>query len=142
MLKPISILSSLLRHYFDYISQDDNATAKVNAALDARYVCTNNLETSFTNTEDSISPNDLMSFQWQIGCGIVTFSCFSFFFYMGFLSKTFTIHRTAGEGVGYLFNSSLHEYLDISRAVAAVGSPLRIARSRATGNLWLPSAIR
>ena len=27
--------------------------------------------------------------------------------YLGFLSRTFTIHRTAGEGGGYLFNSSL-----------------------------------
>ena len=32
---------------------------------------------------------------------------FFFFFYLGFLSRTFTIHRTAGEGGGYLFNSSL-----------------------------------
>ena len=32
---------------------------------------------------------------------------FCFFFYLGFLSRTFTIHRTAGEGGGYLFNSSL-----------------------------------
>ena len=30
-----------------------------------------------------------------------------FFFYLGFLSRTFTIHGTAGEGGGYLFNSSL-----------------------------------
>ena len=30
-----------------------------------------------------------------------------FFFFLGFLSQTFTIHRTAGEGGGYLFNSSL-----------------------------------
>ena len=29
------------------------------------------------------------------------------FFYQGSLSRTFTIHRTAGEGGGYLFNSSL-----------------------------------
>ena len=29
------------------------------------------------------------------------------FFYLGFLSRTFTIHGTAGEGEGYLFNSSL-----------------------------------
>ena len=29
------------------------------------------------------------------------------FFYLGFLSRTFTIHRAAGEGGGYLFNSSL-----------------------------------
>ena len=31
----------------------------------------------------------------------------TFFFYLGFLSRTFTIHRTAGEGGGYFFNSSL-----------------------------------
>ena len=30
-----------------------------------------------------------------------------FFFYQGFLSRTFTIHRTAGEGGEYFFNSSL-----------------------------------
>ena len=29
------------------------------------------------------------------------------FFYLGFLSWTFTIHRTAVEGGGYFFNSSL-----------------------------------
>ena len=28
---------------------------------------------------------------------------FAFFFYLGFLSRIFTIHRTAGEGRGYLF---------------------------------------
>ena len=30
-----------------------------------------------------------------------------FFFYLGFLSRTFTIHSTPGEGGGYLFNSFL-----------------------------------
>ena len=30
-----------------------------------------------------------------------------FFFYLGFLSQTFTIYRTAGEGGGYFCNSSL-----------------------------------
>ena len=32
---------------------------------------------------------------------------FVFFFYLGFLSRIFTIHGTAGEGGGYVFNSSL-----------------------------------
>ena len=32
---------------------------------------------------------------------------FFFFLNLGFLSQTFTIHGTAGEGGGYLFNSSL-----------------------------------
>ena len=73
---------------------------------------------------------------------------FFFFFYLGFLSRTFTIHGTAGEGGGYLFNSSLplpslHRRLDISRAITAESSPLRIAGSRTrTGNLWFPSATR
>ena len=30
-----------------------------------------------------------------------------FFFYLGFLSRPFTNHRTAGEGGGHFFNSSL-----------------------------------
>ena len=32
---------------------------------------------------------------------------FFFSFYLGFLSRTFTIHKTAGKGGGYHFNSSL-----------------------------------
>ena len=39
-----------------------------------------------------------------------------FFFFLGFLSRTFTIHRTAGEGEGYLFNSSLL-FPPVSRAL-------------------------
>ena len=39
------------------------------------------------------------------------FCCFFLFlfiyFYLGFLSRTVTIHRTAGEGGGYFFESSL-----------------------------------
>ena len=30
-----------------------------------------------------------------------------YFFYLGFLSRTFTIHRTAGKGGGYPFNYSV-----------------------------------
>ena len=32
---------------------------------------------------------------------------YEFFFYVGFLSRTFTIHRTAGKGRGHFINSSL-----------------------------------
>ena len=28
-----------------------------------------------------------------------------YFFYLGFLSRTFTIHRTAGEGRGYYYSA-------------------------------------
>ena len=38
---------------------------------------------------------------------LILMRVFFFFFYLGFLSRTFTIHRTAGEGGGYFFNSSL-----------------------------------
>ena len=71
------IFSGLLIRCFYYIQQDGNSSVEVSEALDARYICTNDLETSFiSNTEESISPNDLMSFQWQIACGMVTLSCF------------------------------------------------------------------
>ena len=33
--------------------------------------------------------------------------CLVFFFYQGFLSQPFTNHKTAGEGGGHLFNSSV-----------------------------------
>ena len=71
-----------------------------------------------------------------------------FFFYLGFLSRTFAIHGTAGEGEGdgiyltplYHFHP-LHRHLGISRAITAGSSPLHIAGSRTrTGNLWFPSA--
>ena len=71
-----------------------------------------------------------------------------FFFYLGFLSRTFTIHGTAGEGEGiyltplYHFHP-LHRHLDISRTITAESSPLHIASSRTrAGNLWFPSASR
>ena len=59
-----------------------------------------------------------------------------FFFYLGFLSRTLTIHRTAGEGEGLFFNSSLPlppalQTMSISRAITAEILPLHIASSRA-----------
>ena len=85
-------------------------------------------------------------------CDVKTFyKCTYFnviFFYLGFLSRTFMIHRTTGEGGGYLFNSSLplpplHRILDISRVIPAESSPLHIAGKRTqTGNLSFPSACR
>ena len=59
-----------------------------------------------------------------------------FFFFLGFLSPTFTIHRTAGEeGEGiyltplYHFHP-IHRHIDISRAITAESSTLHIAGSR------------
>ena len=72
----------------------------------------------------------------------------NFFFYLGFLSRIFTIHGTAREGGGYLFNSSLplppvSRHLHISRTISAESSSLHIASSRdRTGNFWFPSASR
>ena len=66
----------------------------------------------------------------------------SFFFYLGFLLRTFTIHKTAAKGGGYLFNSSLYysyplcRHLNISRVTTAENSPLHVASSRSrTENL-------
>ena len=67
---------------------------------------------------------------------------------LGFLSRTFTIHRTAGEGEAISLNPlhyfhSLHRHLDISQVITAESSPLHLAGSRTgTGNLWFPSASR
>ena len=47
-----------------------------------------------------------------------------FFFYLRFLSQTFTSQRTAGEGGGHFFNFSLPP------PPAAESSPLHIAVSR------------
>ena len=48
---------------------------------------------------------------WLFVFFVVFVFCFSyqvvFFFYLGFLSRALTIRGTAGEGGGYLFNSSL-----------------------------------
>ena len=70
------------------------------------------------------------------------------FFYLGFLSRTFTIHRTAGERGGYFFNYTLpllltFRHLGISRAIIAERSPLRKASSQTwTWNLRFPSESR
>ena len=62
------------------------------------------------------------------------------FFYLGFLSRLFTNHRTAREGRGHFFNSSLplSPALLSSWAITAESSPLHIAGSQTrTVNLWL-----
>ena len=70
----------------------------------------------------------------------------TFFFYLGFLSRPFTHHRTAGEGGGHFFNSSLQlppASQTLTRAITTESSPLHIGSSRSrTGNLWFPSASR
>ena len=65
----------------------------------------------------------------------IYFLTFFFSFYLGFLSRTFTIHRQQGQGEAislsplYHFHP-LHRHLDISRAINAGSSPLHIASSR------------
>ena len=56
-----------------------------------------------------IDEKNLQKFSYQRAyiCLVILHDNFFFFFYLGFLSRTFTIHGTAGEGGGYLFNSSL-----------------------------------
>ena len=67
----------------------------------------------------------------QIISGYVPAKIDSFFFYLDFLSRTFTIHRTAGAiylTPVYHFHL-LHRYLDISWAITAESSPQHIANS-------------
>ena len=78
----------------------------------------------------------LLSFYIGLVSSVLRF----FFFYLGFLSRLFTNHRTAGEGRGHFFNSSLplSPALLSSWAITAESSPLHIAGSRTrTVNLWL-----
>ena len=68
-----------------------------------------------------------------------------FLSYLGFLSQTFTIHRTAGEGDGYLFNSSLplplaSQTLRYQPAITEESSSLHIASRRT--RLWKPCMVQ
>ena len=78
----------------------------------------------------------------------VPFQVFFFFFYLGFVSRTFTDHRTAREVGGHPLTPQYHfdplyRHLGISREITAESSPLHIASSRTrTGNLWFLSASR
>ena len=72
-----------------------------------------------SKSEDRISANSTNC------CSVILF------FYLGFLSQTFTNHRTAveGEGISLIPHYHFHQlcrHLDISRAIAAESSPLHI----------------
>ena len=67
------------------------------------------------------------------------FPSFNFFFYLGFLSRTFT-NREGISLFPHYHLHPLHRHLYISRAITAESSPLHIASSRIqTGNLLFPS---
>ena len=109
----------------------------------------NNFKTSFmktSNYEVVIKPlsNVIRYYGYQIVSIILNFICF---FYLDFLSRRFTIHRTAGEGGIYLAPlyhfHPLHRHLDISRKITAESSHLHIASGRTrTVVLWFPSTSR
>ena len=71
--------------------------------------------------------------------------CAILFFYLGFLSQTFTIYSTVREGGGYFFNSFLPlpptwQTLRISWVITTESSPVHIDGTRIRiGNLWFPS---
>ena len=83
-----------------------------------------------------------------------------FFFCLGFLSRTFTNHRTAGEGGGYFFNSSLplppvsqtlrHQPGDYCCELTSAHrqqpglnrEPLASERKSLTTKLWIPVRIQ
>ena len=78
---------------------------------------------------------------------LFSFCLFFFLFYLGFLSRTFTIHRTAVEGGGYLFNSSLplppasqtlrHQPGDYCRELTSAHSQQPDSNREPLPNLWL-----
>ena len=89
----------------------------------------------FGNCIDSVRYNakyTCLTCKFAIGTySLFLFICFFyFFFYLGFLLRTFTIQRTEREGEAislipfHLFHP-LHEHLDISRAITAERSPLQ-----------------
>ena len=71
-----------------------------------------------------------------------------FVFYLGFLWRTFTIHRQQGKGEGIFLTplyhfQPLHRHLDISQAITTESSPLHRASSRTrTGSFCFPGASR
>ena len=54
-----------------------------------------------------ISPQKYKNTRSNYSNIFIVLGAFFFFFYLGFLSRPFTNHRTAGEGGGHFFNSSL-----------------------------------
>ena len=64
---------------------------------------------------------------------------FLLFFYLGFLSRTFTVHETAGEGGGYLFNSSL---LLPPASQALRHQPGDYCRGLTSAHSWQPDSNR
>ena len=70
------------------------------------------------------------------------------FFYLIFFHNHSRIKGLQGKGESIFLNPHYHlhllrRHLDISRAITAENSPLRIGSSRTcTGNLWFPSATR
>ena len=76
---------------------------------------------------------------------IETLALISFFFYLGFRSRTLMIHRITGEGGGYSFlvfstTFTCFTETDIKRVITAESSPLHIASSRTQiENLWFLS---
>ena len=77
-------------------------------------------------------------------CMVVFFFFFTWVFFHN--HSQFTGQQGKGEGISltpFYYFHPLHRYLDISWAITAESSPLRIGSSRArTGNLWFPNASR
>ena len=80
-------------------------------------------------------PIEQFSISDVLSCPSDTLIFFISFLYLGFLSRKFMIHMTAGGGEGYFSKSSfslhpLYRHLDISRMINAESSPLHITSSR------------
>ena len=61
----------------------------------------------FNNINHGYRAGILKNYLWLLPFFMAVATYCYFFFYVGFLSRTFTNHRTAGEGGGHFINSSL-----------------------------------
>ena len=110
----IGLYSLLYIHLQDTNSMRELPCAQVYSLTPYFYLNSSKNISGKTQTE---SQSDLTNISLPIVFCVYTlnfrfeFSCF--FFYLGFLSRTLTIYRTAAEGGGYLFGFSLRRFTDI-----------------------------
>ena len=108
LLPPICFVQNI--NNYSHILQYIFIVVLFNKLLLSRFVITLGLFLSIQlrrKTSNDLIPSFSLKTRGDNRCdSLLLFSLF-FFFYLGFLSSTFTIHRTAGEEGGYLFNSSL-----------------------------------
>ena len=118
MLKVLSnFLSVIKMFYYYYFEQDSFSTQNFGSNFTLQIdFCRHSIRFILKHFNRSAMRIDSLTFvrlghckrigQFSLFC-LSIYSIYLFIFYLGFLSQTFTIHRTAGERGCYLFNFSL-----------------------------------